>query len=214
MIFFSAKTTFNGNCRITDRDFVAELGNPSTTEYQTLKNELQPGLQQELCDESYSCKVTITDFSNGSIVCDFEIEVESALDPSTLETNLESKLTDLNIPTFDITPGTISPKSFIVSGNTYQLLFHFEQSRFQSCPNSVLHSVGHTVLFIILVPSTTTTTTITTATTTDGGGKSYKAIERKCYYQCKALAVSGFVRCEKILIWHHVMWSHHPASDC
>ena len=89
---------------------MAELGDHSTTEFQTLKNELQPGLQQELCDESYSCKVTITDFSNGSIVCDFKIDVESTLDQSTLETNLESKLTDLNIPTFNITPGTISPK--------------------------------------------------------------------------------------------------------
>ena len=104
--FFPAKNTFNGNFRITDRDFVAELGDHSTTEFQTLKNELQPGLQQQLCDESLSCEVTITGFSNGSIVVDFEINGESTLDQSTLE----SKLTDLNIPNFNITPGTISPK--------------------------------------------------------------------------------------------------------
>ena len=111
MTFYLVKNKFHGNFRINDIEYNATKYNDSTTEeFQKLKNELQPELQQHMCgaDEILSCEVKITRFSPGSIVCDFEIELQTTMDESTLETYLRSQLSSLNITTFDITPVTIS----------------------------------------------------------------------------------------------------------
>ena len=110
MVFFPDKNSFHGNLRINDRDFSDELNDPTTTEFQTLKNELQPELQKQICDGILSCEVNITRFSPGSIVCDFEIHVESSatMNEYQLEINFEAKLNVMNITGFDISPGTIS----------------------------------------------------------------------------------------------------------
>ena len=108
MAFFSVDKTFYGSFRINDEDFETELSNTTTTEFQTLQDKLQPELQAHFCDEFLSCEVTITRFSAGSIVCNFEINVQTTMNRSTLEAHLQTKLSGLAITDFDITPVTIS----------------------------------------------------------------------------------------------------------
>ena len=71
-------------------------------------------MTQQLCEGFLSCEVKITSFSDGSIVCNFEITVQTTMNESTLKTNIESKLCNLNITSLDpnmpldITPVSIS----------------------------------------------------------------------------------------------------------